>query len=119
MSERATETRWRSLQSSPRGERWSDPHKSVKTPRIPDIQRLRPDVVIVNTDENRRQTFERLQSVGLRVLVTQTDSLDQIEATWLQLGEATGTAGLANECCERIASARAYNREALRGIRSR
>jgi ABC-type Fe3+-hydroxamate transport system substrate-binding protein len=90
----------------------------TKTPRIPDIQRLRPDVVIVNTDENRRQTFEGLQSVGLHVLVTQTDSLDQIEATWLQLGEATGTTGLANECRKRIASARAYNLEALRGIRS-
>jgi ABC-type hemin transport system substrate-binding protein len=74
----------------------------TKAPRIPDIQRLRPDVVIVNTDENRRQTFNGLQSVGLHVLVTQTDSLNQIEATWLQLGKATGTAGLANERRERL-----------------
>lgn len=89
----------------------------TKNPRIRDIQALSPDLVIVNTDENRIQTFETLKSLGLHVLVTSTDSLDQVEATWLQLGDATGTAGLARQYREQLAAARASTREALRGVR--
>jgi ABC-type Fe3+-hydroxamate transport system substrate-binding protein len=89
----------------------------TKNPRIRDIQALGPDLVIVNTDENRIQTFETLKSLGLHVLVTSTDSLDQVEATWLQLGDATGTTTLARQYRERIAAARASAREALRGVR--
>ena len=79
----------------------------TKNPRIRDIQALNPDLVIINTDENRKQTFETLRSLGLRVLVTSTDSLDQVEATWLQLGDATGTTALARDYREQIAAARA------------
>lgn len=89
----------------------------TKNPRIRDIQALRPDLVIVNTDENRIQTFERLESLGLHVLVTSTDSLDEVEAAWLQLGDATGTTDLARQYREQTAAARASNRRALRGIR--
>ena len=89
----------------------------TKNPRIRDIQMLAPDLVIVNTDENRIQTFERLQSLGLNVLVTSTDSLDQVEATWLQLGNATGTTNLARQYREAITAARASNREVLRAVR--
>jgi len=89
----------------------------TKNPRIRQIQALSPDLVIVNTDENRIQTFETLKSLGLHVLVTSTDSLDQVEAAWLQLGDATGTTGLARQYRERIAAARASTREALRGVR--
>ena len=88
----------------------------TKNPRIRDIQALRPDLVIVNTDENRIQTFERLQSLGLNVLVTSTDSLDQVEAAWLQLGQATGSTRLARQYREEITAARAFNRSELRGI---
>ncbi len=52
---------------------------------------MRPDLVIVNTDENRLTTAQELEALGLRILVTQTDSLDQVEAAWTQLGEATGS----------------------------
>ena len=89
----------------------------TKSPRIRDIQALSPDLVIVNTDENRIQTFEILKSFGLNILVTSTDSLDQVEATWLQLGDATRTTGLARRYREEIAAARRSTREALRGAR--
>jgi len=89
----------------------------TKNPRIRDIQALSPDLVIVNTDENRIQTFETLKSLGLNMLVTSTDSLDQVEATWLQLGDATGTAGLARQYRADIAAARAFNRSELRDIK--
>jgi ABC-type hemin transport system substrate-binding protein len=85
----------------------------TKNPRIPDIRALEPDLVIVNTDENRMQTFERLQSLGLNVIVTLTDSLEMVEAAWLQLGDATGTTDLARQYREGVAAARAFNREAL------
>jgi ABC-type Fe3+-hydroxamate transport system substrate-binding protein len=90
----------------------------TKNPRIRDIQMLVPDLVIVNTDENRIQTFEQLQSLGFNVLVTSTDSLDQVEAAWLQLGQATGSTCLARQYREEIAAARAFNRSELRDIQS-
>jgi hypothetical protein len=51
------------------------------------------------------------------VLVTSTDSLDQVQATWLQLGDATGTTDLARQYREQIAAARASTRATLRGVR--
>src|SRR5258708_7613229 len=89
----------------------------TKNPRIPDIQALEPDLVIVNTDENRMQTFERLRSLRLNVLVTSTDSLEMVETTWLQLGNATGTTDLARQYREGITAARAFNHQVLKGIR--
>jgi ABC-type Fe3+-citrate transport system substrate-binding protein len=81
----------------------------TKTPDLRRIAALRPDLVIVNTDENRLATARELESLGLRILVTETDSLDQVEATWTQLGEALGKqAGAARER-ERIRRAREQN----------
>ena len=89
----------------------------TKNPRLREIVDLRPDLVIVNTDENRLQTHEALIAAGLKVLVTQTDSLDEVEEAWRQLGEATGAAARAEEYRERIAAARERNRRLLRGVR--
>jgi hypothetical protein len=88
----------------------------TKNPRLREVIEARPDLVIVNTDENRRQTFDQLQAAGLNLLVTQTDSLDEVEQTWTRLGEATGTVPAALQHREAIAAARAHNREALRGV---
>jgi ABC-type Fe3+-hydroxamate transport system substrate-binding protein len=90
----------------------------TKNPRIREIVALRPDLVIVNPDENRKQTFEQLQSLGLKVLVVLTDSLDQVEAAWLQLGEATNSMPLAQKYRDEIAAARAFNRSKLREIQT-
>lgn len=87
----------------------------TKNPRVGQIAELRPDLVIVNTDENRRATAQELEALGLAILVTQTDSLDEVEATWTQLGEATGTQGLAARERARIGEARERNRERLKG----
>ena len=89
----------------------------TKNPRLSEIFDLRPDLVIVNTDENRLQTHDALIAGGLNVLVTQTDSLDEAEAAWMQLGEVTGTATRAQEYRDRIAAARDLNRTLLRDIR--
>jgi iron complex transport system substrate-binding protein len=86
----------------------------TKNPDLRRIAELRPDLVIVNTDENRLTTAQELEALGLKILVTQTDSLDQVEATWTQLGEATGTQALADLERERISHARDRNRQRLR-----
>ncbi len=54
----------------------------TKNPDVRRIVALRPDLVIVNTDENRLTTAQELETLGLRILVTRTDSLDEVEATW-------------------------------------
>jgi iron complex transport system substrate-binding protein len=81
----------------------------TKNPHLQRIAELRPDLVIVNTDENRLETARELQGMGLKILVTETDSLDQVETTWTQLGEATGRQALAARERERIRQARERN----------
>jgi hypothetical protein len=86
----------------------------TKNPRVERVVELRPDLVIVNTDENRKATAQELEARGLKILVTQTDSLDEVEATWTQLGEATGKQEEAAREWERIREARERNRERLK-----
>jgi ABC-type Fe3+-hydroxamate transport system substrate-binding protein len=81
----------------------------TKNPRLQRIADLSPDLVIVNTDENRLSTAQELESLGLKILVTQTDNLDEVEATWTQLGDATGTQALAASERQRIRQARERN----------
>jgi Periplasmic binding protein len=87
----------------------------TKNPLVARVVELHPDLVIVNTDENRKATVQELESRGLKILVTQTDSLDEVEATWTQLGEATGKQEAAARERERICEARERNRERLNG----
>jgi hypothetical protein len=86
----------------------------TKNPDLRRVAELRPDLVIVNTDENRLTTARELEAMGLRILVTQTDSLDQVEEAWTQLGEALGRKELAARERERITRARERNRQRLR-----
>src|SRR5260370_13698550 len=85
----------------------------TKNPDLRRVAELRPDLVIVNTDENRLTTAQELEALGLKILVTQTDSLDQVEAAWTQLGEALGKQALAASERERIRRARERNRQRL------
>jgi ABC-type Fe3+-citrate transport system substrate-binding protein len=85
----------------------------TKNPDLRRVSDLRPDLVIVNTDENRLTTAQELEALGLKILVTQTDSLDQVEAAWTQLGEATGTQALAARERDLISQARERNRQRL------
>jgi iron complex transport system substrate-binding protein len=89
----------------------------TKNPRIREIMGLRPDLVLINTDENRLQTYNQLKDSGLNTLITETDSLDQVERTWVVLGHATGTLSAAVEQMRRIAAARQINRAALRELK--
>jgi hypothetical protein len=85
----------------------------TKNPRVQQVAGLHPDLVIVNTDENRRQTFDSLKAAGLNTLVTQTDSLDEVEEAWIRIGEATGRGELAAKHREQIVLTRERNHAAL------
>jgi ABC-type Fe3+-citrate transport system substrate-binding protein len=89
----------------------------TKNPDLRLVAELRPDLVIVNTDENRLTTARALEARGLKIVVTQTDSLDQVEAAWTQLGEALGRQGFAARERERISRARERNRQRLQDER--
>jgi hypothetical protein len=86
----------------------------TKNPRVERVVELRPDLVIVNTDENRQATVQELEARALKILVTQTDSLDEVEATWTQLGEATGKQEEAARERQRIREARERNRARMK-----
>lgn len=90
----------------------------TKTPRISAILGLRPDLVILNTDENRKETFADLRLSGVSVLVTETDSLDQVETSWLALGRAVGREEAAGRERQRIAVAREQARRRCEGLPS-
>jgi len=81
----------------------------TKNPDVRRVAELRPDLVIVNTDENRLATARELEAMGLNILVTETDSLDEVEAAWTQLGEATGKRKLAAVERARIGRMRELN----------
>lgn len=52
----------------------------VGGPRTPSVERilaLRPDLVLANREENRRQDVERLASAGIRVWITSPRSVDE------------------------------------------
>lgn len=78
----------------------------TKNPDLNAIDALRPDLVIANSDEQRTETLEALEELGVEILVTETDSLDDVEETWLQLGRATGREEAAERERRRIVAAR-------------
>ena len=63
----------------------------TKNPDIDAIVALGPDVVVVDTEENRREDAERLEAAGLRLLVTSVRSVDDALAVVDRLADASGT----------------------------
>lgn len=58
-----------------------------------DLEKIReraPDLVIANTDEQRKETLKELEAGPWDLLVTETDSLQDVIDTWTILGTATG-----------------------------
>lgn len=64
----------------------------TKNPDIDAIVALGPDLVVVDTEENRREDAERLEGAGLRLLVTSVRSVDDAVAVVDRLADASGTA---------------------------
>jgi len=62
----------------------------TKTPDIPRIIALRPDLVIMERDENTLAAAEALAAAGLRLLVLKVRSLKDCLTAFRQLGDALG-----------------------------
>jgi ABC-type Fe3+-hydroxamate transport system substrate-binding protein len=58
----------------------------TKDPDVPRIVALRPDFVIANREENRREDIEALRAAGLDVLVTDPNSVDDAITMVLDVG---------------------------------
>lgn len=62
----------------------------TKNPDLEKMREVKPDLVIANTDEQRAETLKELETGPWDLLVTETDSLQEIVDTWDALGAATG-----------------------------
>lgn len=86
----------------------------AKAPRVggtkdPDVARivaLRPDLVVANREENRREDVEALRAAGLDVWVSDVRSVDDSVREVLRLGELTGKASSARALADRIEASR-------------
>jgi ABC-type Fe3+-hydroxamate transport system substrate-binding protein len=64
----------------------------TKNPDLKAIGALAPDLVVVDTEENRASDATALEELGLRVHVTQVRSLDDVGPTLARLAAAVGRA---------------------------
>jgi ABC-type Fe3+-hydroxamate transport system substrate-binding protein len=64
--------------------------RGTKNPDLEAIIALAPDLVIANTEENRKVDVERLIAAGIRVHVTKAESLAEAAATFIDLSQYFG-----------------------------
>ena len=62
-----------------------------KNPDVARIVSLRPDLVIVNAEENRREDFSAFEAAGLQVFVTFSRRVGDLPSLFERLGQLTGS----------------------------
>jgi len=77
----------------------------TKNPRLERIVALRPDLVLANKEENRREDVEALRAAGVDVLVTDPNTVDEAVAMIRDVGERLGARGRAKELFDDISEA--------------
>ncbi|HEY1434308.1 MAG TPA: helical backbone metal receptor, partial [Thermoanaerobaculia bacterium] len=91
----------------PSGMLWGLPRVGgTKSPDIPRIIDLKPDLVFANAEENRREDVEALRAAGIEVDVTLPKTVAEVPGAIRQWGERLGTSGQAEEVAARIDSER-------------
>lgn len=73
----------------------------TKNPRIDRIRELKPDLVVLNREENRREDAEAIRGFA-PLLVTEISTVAQALEAITQIGAATGTAETAGRLCADI-----------------
>jgi ABC-type Fe3+-hydroxamate transport system substrate-binding protein len=83
----------------------------TKDPDVARVVALRPDLVVANFEENRREDVQALQGAGLRVLVTDVRTVGDAPGMVLDLGRALGREREARALAGEIegAAARAFD----------
>lgn len=79
----------------------------TKTPDLDAIVALRPNLVIANQEENRREDVEALRERGLELLVTRIETLDEAVEAIRTIGGLVGVGARAEELVRSIEEARA------------
>lgn len=74
----------------------------TKTPDLGRITDLRPDLVILERDENTRAAADALAAAGLKLLVLRIRSLKDCLAAYRQLGEAVGLPAAGREWADAL-----------------
>src|SRR5262245_31749970 len=74
----------------------------TKNPKIDRILELRPDLVLMNEEENRREDADALRAAGLRVLSTFPRSVADVIDVLRALGAALGAESQADELTDAI-----------------
>lgn len=69
----------------------------TKNPRIERIIAAKPDVVVANKEENRREDIEALEAAGLAVYLSHPDTVLEAIEMIRELGELCGAPARANE----------------------
>lgn len=87
----------------------------TKNPDLEAVTALRPELVVMNDEENRREDFEALSASGLRVLVTGPRTVDDGIRLIATLGAAVGRADLGTRLAAAQEAGVAAVRAALRG----
>jgi ABC-type Fe3+-hydroxamate transport system substrate-binding protein len=77
----------------------------TKDPDVAAIAAAAPDLVIANHEENRREDVEALRARGIRVLVTEIDSVAEAFAAIRALGEELGAEERAEAIVQEAADA--------------
>lgn len=78
----------------------------TKDPDVPRIADLKPDLVVANREENRREDVEAMQAAGLNVWVSDVRSVDDSLGEVLRLGELVGKEDAARALADRIEASR-------------
>ncbi len=74
----------------------------TKNPSLEGIVALRPDLVLVNAEENRREDFDALERSGLTVFVFFPQRVRDVVGLLLRLGRLTGTTVVAEEIASEL-----------------
>lgn len=77
----------------------------TKNPDIASITALMPDLVIANKEENRREDIDSMRALGLNVMVTDPNTVQEALEMIRRLGVTLGTTARADELCGDIETA--------------
>jgi ABC-type Fe3+-hydroxamate transport system substrate-binding protein len=77
----------------------------TKNPELTRIVELRPDLVVMNREENRREDYDALVGAGIRAFVTHPRTVAEAAEMLAELGKSVGRAEPAAELAERCRAA--------------
>ncbi len=77
----------------------------TKDPDVEAVLRLRPDLVIANKEENRREDVEALRAAGVEVLLTDPNTVDVATAMIADFGRRFGASKRAQGLVEEVEAA--------------